>query len=265
MSWLPVGVRRYLPGWRPDAPEAFLLEGRRHGATTLVACIGDSITHGLISANYVDILDRRLRPGGFQFVNAGVNGDLAFNILKRLDEVVACRPDVVTLLVGTNDVNARFDAVWEQRYRKDQGLPVPPTLEWYSGNVEAILTRLQAETEARIALIELPMLGEDLSGRMNGLVRAYNAALHGIAGRRGISCLPLHDRLIGLMPAGHAPPPYAGDIMEIIKAGFGSQLLRRSWDDISRRNGLAVLTDHIHLNDRAAGAVADLVQGFLEG
>ena len=44
------------------------------------------------------------------FVNAGVNGDLAHNVLARLgDAVDACgRVDAFTLLVGTND--ARFRA-----------------------------------------------------------------------------------------------------------------------------------------------------------
>jgi len=264
MSWLPVPVRKLLPGWRADAPEAFLLDGRRADTKTLVVCVGDSITQGQISANYVDRLDRRLRPAGYQLVNAGVNGDLAFNVLARLDEVVACQPDVVTLLVGTNDINARFDATWEQRYRKDQGLPVAPTLDFYVANVNAIVTHLQAETTARIVLVEIPLLGEDLPGLMNGLVREYNAALREIAAQRDLECLPLYDRLLGLLPAGHNPPPYAGDISKIMLAGLGSMLLRRSWDDIARRNGLVALTDHIHLSDRAADIVAELIGGLME-
>ena len=264
MSWLPVAVRKVLPGWRADTPEAFLLAGRPPATKYVVACLGDSITQGQISANYVSLLRARFGPAGTTFINAGVNGDLAFNVVNRLDAVIACRPDVVTLLVGTNDVNARFDDTWAERYRKDQGLPVSPTLAWYVENIEAIVRRLQSETQARIALVEVPMLGEDLDGRMNGLVRAYNEALH-VAGKRlGVPCLPLYTRLESLFPAGHAPPPYAGDIKEILKAGMSSQLLRRSWDDIARRNGLVALTDHIHLSDRAASVVADLVAGFLE-
>ncbi len=228
-----------------------------------MACVGDSITHGQVSANYVDLLKERF--AGHQFVNAGVNGDLAYNVASRLDAVIACQPDVVTLLVGTNDVNARFDDTWGERYRKDQGLPVPPSLAWYVENVTAIVTRLQAETQARIALVEIPMLGEDLSGRMNGLVREYNAALHEIAARHQIRYLPLYARLCALMPPGHAPTPYSGDILAIMRAAMSHQLLRRSWDDIAGRNGFVVLTDHIHLNDRGAGVVAELVGGFVDG
>ena len=207
MSMLPVALRKRLPGWRADAPEAFLLDGRRSDTRALVVCAGDSITHGQVSANYVGRLDCRLRPAGYQLVNGGVNGDLAFNVNKRLDKIIACRPDVVTLLVGTNDINSRFDGVWEQRHRKNQRLPVAPSLDFYLENIEAILSRLQGESGARVALIEIPPLGEDLSLRMNGLVRDYNAALHKVAVRRGLPCLPLYTRLVALMPEGHRPPP----------------------------------------------------------
>jgi len=73
------------------------------------------------------------------FVNAGINGQLAYNLLRRLDDIVACRPDVVTILIGTNDVNATFSQAWEDTYRKEQKLPEKPTLAWYRLNVERII------------------------------------------------------------------------------------------------------------------------------
>ena len=42
----------------------------------------------------------------------------------------------------------------------------------------------------RVALIEIPPLGKDHSGHMNGLVRDYSPALHEIAVRPGPHCLP---------------------------------------------------------------------------
>jgi acyl-CoA thioesterase I len=257
-------LRRFLPGHRSDTPEAFLQAGRRPGATTLVVCAGDSITQGQVSANYVNRLVAEWEPRGHQFVNAGINGQLAYNIAQRLDAIIACRPDVVTLLVGTNDVNAGFDDDWEQRYRKQQHLPVAPTMEWYREHIEAILTRLGDETDARVAVIEIPILGEDLSSRMNGLVDAYNAELRAAATAHGVPCLPLNAELRAALPAGHQPMPYEGSVSLVAKAAMGHLLLRRSWDDVGRRNGLALLTDHIHLNDRAAGILAGLIGGFLD-
>ena len=150
-----------------NSPSAFLGRGRQSTTRTLVACAGDSISRGAVSANYVEMLERRFAADGYEFVNAGVNGQLAYNLLQRMDDVVACRPDVVTVLIGTNDVNATFSQAWEDSYRKEQKLPEKPTLAWYRLNVERIIDRLQAETDAKIALLDLPMLGEDLASDMN--------------------------------------------------------------------------------------------------
>jgi hypothetical protein len=56
----------------------------------LVVCLGDSNTQGQFSANYVTRLQGRWPE--LQFVNAGVNGQLAYNIAQRLDDVVAQDP-----------------------------------------------------------------------------------------------------------------------------------------------------------------------------
>lgn len=41
--------------------------------------------------------------------------------------------------------------------------------------------------------------------------------------------------------------------------------LRCSWSDISRGNGLAVLTDHVRLSDSGAQVIAGLIGEFLAG
>jgi lysophospholipase L1-like esterase len=245
-------------------PAALLRGGRRPGTHTVVICAGDSITKGVFSANYVELLASRLGQRGYEFINAGVNGELAYNVVTRLDEIVACRPDVVTLLVGTNDVNATFSPTREASYRLGWHVPVKPTLEWYRQNVATILDRLAPETSARIAVLEIPMLGEDLSSEMNQRVDAYNAALRALAAERDLLCLPLHDRLRALLPADHRPPPYEGHRAPILRAAMEHYLLRRSWDAVSAEHGLRVLTDHLHLNDTGASVVADLIASFLE-
>ena len=245
-------------------PDAFLRAGGRGSATkTLVVCAGDSITHGTASANYVDLLKARWNPQGLAFVNAGVNGNLAWNVLQRLDSIIACRPDVVTILVGTNDVNATFDDTWAENYRKEQKLPHRPDRDWYRVNVAAILDRLTAETSARVLVLEIPPLGEDLSSEMNQRVNAYNATLRELCTERALPLLPLHERLVALLPVGAVAPPYTGDRNFMMRSILGHIVLRRSWDEVSRRNGLTLLTDHVHLNNKAAAVVADLISEAL--
>jgi len=246
-----------------NSPSAFLSRGRRSTTRTLVVCAGDSITRGVVSANYVEMLERRFAADGCEFVNAGVNGQLAYNLLHRLDDVIACRPDVVTVLIGTNDVNATFNQGWEDSYRKEQRLPQKPTLAWYRLNVERIIDRLQAETDAQIVILDLPMLGEDLASDMNRRVTDYNAVLRAIATEKQVPHLPLHEKLSALLPQNHTPPPYEGKKGPVIRSWIKHLMQRKSWDAVSADYGLELLTDHIHLNDKAAAVIAALIGDFL--
>jgi hypothetical protein len=49
----------------------------------------------------------------------------------------------------------------------------------------------------------------------------------------------------------------------LLGAAIQRYVLRRSWDDISARNGFVVHTDQLHLNDRAATVTADLIANWL--
>lgn len=242
---------------------AFLRAGRRPQTAQLVVCAGDSITRGRSSANWVDILQRRLAPRGYQFVNAGIDGGLAWNVLQRIGDVVRCQPDTVTVQVGTNDINATYNAYWEKTYRRQQHIPQTPTLDWYSECVDEILTRLQSQTSAHLAVLDVPMIGENLTSGMNCRVDACNQALRRVAAAHAVECLPLHDRLASLLPQGHNPPPYTGRVGPMIRASMRHNILHRSWDRISAANGLTVLTDQVHLNDRAAAVAAALVSEFI--
>ena len=248
---------------RQKRPKAFLQRGRRPDTKTLVVCAGDSITNGVGSADWVEVLQQRLGGDGYEFVNAGMDGNLAWNVLQRLDDVIACQPDAVTLLVGTNDINGTQNQEWEDRYRKGQKIPEKPTLEWYIENVERILDRLQNETDAQIALIEIPILGEDLGSVLNQRVIAYNEALKKLAEDKHIPLLPLHAQLTAALPPNHTPPPYKGKLIPILIAVMKHSIIRQSWDQIAKSDGLYLLTDHIHLNDRAGSILADLVHDFL--
>ena len=72
-----------------------------------------------------------------------------------------------------------------------------------------------------------------------------------MAAEAGVEVLPLHDRLVALLPEGHMPPPFEGRRDLMGSALVRRLVLRRSWDEISEAHGLALLTDHLHLNDRA--------------
>lgn len=243
-------------------PRAFLQQKPQRAAHTIVVCAGDSLTHGIFSANYVTLLQQRLGTSGYEFVNAGINGNLAYNVLQRVDDIIACQPDAVTLLVGTNDVNATINAEFASRYQKEQHLPQVPTLAWYRNNVAHILERLQATKTPHIAVLSIPMLGEDLGSDINARINACNAVLRELAAEKQVTYLPLHERLVSALPLKHTPPPYAG------KPIFGLAFLKKvvlhqPWSAVSKENGLYFLTDQIHLNEKGAEIIATLISEFL--
>ncbi|MFN8374197.1 MAG: GDSL-type esterase/lipase family protein [Anaerolineae bacterium] len=243
-----------------DAPSAFLRRGRRPSTKKLVLCFGDSLTHARLSGDYIALLRDRFSARGYEFINAGINGHTTYDLLKRLDQVIACQPDYVTILIGTNDIFATEGNRAKMQYR----LPYVPTLEQYRENYEHILSRLQAETSARIAILSLPPLGEDLDSAMNQRVMQYCAAIHDIAITHGVTYLPLHEELLALLDGHVARSTFTGAMMPILSAGTQRYLLGTSWNDIAAGQGLRLLTDYIHLNDRGAAVIAQLVAEFLD-
>ena len=234
-----------------------------------VVCFGASLTAGTVSFNYLDLLGARPSLAGFRFLNHGVNGDLAWNGLERLDRVIAERPDFVTILIGTNDVNATMSERNLARYKAFNHLPTEPTLSWYECNLGTIVKRLKQETGAHLALLSLAVIGEDLEHEANRKVELYNEAIRRVAREENVSYLPLHERMVDYLrehegERAQLPPRLeyrdglhnTGNALALHATGL-------SWDEVSRRNGLLVTTDGLHLNSVGAGMIADLIEAWL--
>ena len=224
---------------------------------------GDSITDGRISANYVDMLAEKLGDAGYSFVNSGVSGALAFNVDQRLeDDVIAIDPDIVTILVGTNDVAAHIDESWMHGYLRDKKPTQRPSMPWYRELVERIIDRLQESTRARILLVEIPIFGERADSMENERVREYNRALHEIARAKGVEVVPLFQPLLDALPPWQAPA-FDGTKRAMLRAAVHRFLLRRSYDAIASGANLALLTDHVHLSEKAAAILAAEIETAL--
>ena len=228
----------------------------------VLVCAGDSITQGAMSANWVRQVARAVAPA-VDTVNAGISGNLAWNLLSRLDEVIACRPAIVTVLIGTNDALAQISRNWSDGYMRWQHLPQRPAIGWYSGNLQRIVGRLKSETSARIALLSLPPLGNATGGRWQDLLAPYNAIIHDVAARAELPVLPAHERIAGLIRESQPPAPWDGTRKLMGAAILRRVLLRRSWDAIAHRHGFTATTDGVHLNEPAAAQIAALVEQFV--
>lgn len=252
---------------RPPANTPSRMAAQRGaGDRCTVVCIGDSITHGRTSADYVAVLQKRFRPKGYRFVNAGVNGELAYHVLQRLEAVAACRPAFVTLMVGTNDVYAALSTANAHEAMAEMGLPERPTRETFRRHLTEICLQLRNATAAPLALMSLPPLGEDPGHRAFAMTAAYSRIIEAVARETGSAYLPIHERMQAYLDRRCSGPrrsfgEYRTGMGLAVKAR--RFLLRQSFDAISRHNGFCLLTDFFHLNDTGAAMVADAVAAFI--
>jgi lysophospholipase L1-like esterase len=211
------------------------------------------------------LLRQRLSNDGFHFITAGVNGDLAHNVLVRLDTVVARQPDFVVVLAGSNDVNATLSRSIGLGYRLWKRLPENPGSEWYRANMVQIVRLLKENTSARIAVTSIPVLGEDLASLPNERIRAYSALLMEIAIQEGVAYLPVHERQEEYLHRLHhvAGRPHCANSMLMWTSLFRHYVLKQDFETIAEGNGFVLTTEGLHLNGRGAAIVADEVESFL--
>lgn len=231
--------------------------------TIRVACLGDSITRAQVSVDYMEPLARRHGTGALVLSRFGVNGDFAYNLLQRLDPVIASSPDVITVLIGTNDARASLTGYPVEWAMKRKQLPTRPSPAWYQECLVAVVERLRAETGAKVGLLSLPVLGQDLTGPAAQASEAYSRMIAEVADARELAYIPLHERQVEhIRRAGARPIPYR----EAAHPAFNSTVLqrfvlRRSLDAISRRRDLLLTTDHIHQNSRGADTIVEVIEG----
>ncbi len=237
-----VVVRAVLRLRRPAVhnPAAFLAGGR--SGSPRVVCLGASTVRGNVSFDVVGELAGRLPDR--EWINAGVNGETSAQVLARVADVVACRPDQVVVHAGANDVL--------------QKVPLDACAE----NLAAIVARLRSETDARIALMSIQVVGDLPGSPVNREVDRVNEIIRRTAADAGVAYLPLNERLKDLL----ARHPGAGKEMSmgavvlgmVLRLGLGVGL-----DHIGRLNGYAIHTDGLHLARPAGRIAADLVEDFV--
>ena len=181
----------------------------------------------------------------------------------RLDDIIACKPDFITLLIGTNDVNATLSesalkSYWDGgKIAKNHS----PNFAEYQANYTQIIARLTTETNAQIALLSLPIMGEILGDTANTRASEYSKFIQQTAENQALTYIPIHETHLAYLQKN---PPRKQHSFEatrrILVLTIGAyEMLGISFDTMSRFWGFQLLTDNLHLNTRAAQIVADLV------
>ena len=231
----------------------------------IIACIGDSLTHGNIGQSWVDYL-RKEFPNDV-FLNEGINANTAWQVIQRLDPILQCQPDLIILLIGTNDALGSFDINSGLRYKKNNELPEVPTLEKYKEHLNELIEKIGMQS--KIAICTLPPIGENVNSEVNQHVNLFNDYIELIAKQKNLTLLPVSGALWREMESRGYPlrSEYNPKTRLLFKRIFGGifhhYLFKRSWNDISKSKGQWILFDQIHLNERGAEIVYKLVKDFI--
>lgn len=268
---VPLGIFFYLyrliQTLPTNHPIAFLEELESGDNRPIVVCAGDGITQGTMGVSYVDILENKLNAGAYHVVNAGINGDLSNHLANRLDEIIACNPDYIILLIGTNDLNAALDDRNFATYKRFKKLTERPFIDKYRENLNHIIGSLKARTQAQIAVMSIPLIGEKLGDKANTQALAYSEVIRQLAEIHRITYLPLQDKQRAFLQKANFTPrlKYKSTNRLIVITMFRRYILGQSFDKISALNGFLMTPNYLHFNTFGANMVAGLAKDFVEG
>lgn len=228
--------------------------------------LGASITKGQISKSYVSILKKRLGIKQYEYINHGVAGFETFNVLNKLPKSIATNPDFVILLIGTNDVLSSLDPKLEKLSRKLKNIPHKATLHHFNKNISKIIRLLIKETNSKIAIASLPVVGENLDSIENKTLSKYNTEIKKNAEVENINYLPVFEKQSDFLlnAIGGKGKNYIKGSKMIYQSLFLHYMLFMKLDTISRRNGYLLLIDGIHQNSKGAKFIASNIEDFIK-
>jgi lysophospholipase L1-like esterase len=245
--------------------------GDAEAGRMIVVCLGSSSTAGRGQAfDWIGELKRRPLNQSVRFYNFGVGGDLAYNALERLPEVVTCRPDKVVVWIGGNDVLAMVSVKMRRFLRLSKHLPCEPSQDWFRENIQKIAHRLKAETRASVGLCSLPPIGEDPASadpsqsELNLRIEEYSAIIREVAEEKDCDYLGIHEAMLAQIRISPGRALASFRFLPFYRDAFRVLVLKKSPDEVARINGWRFHTDGVHLNSRGAMIAAELVQEFID-
>ena len=231
----------------------------------VIACIGDSLTHGNIGECWVEHL-RNEYPED-TVLNEGINGDVAWQVNNRIESIVNCSPDIIILMIGSNDAMASFNKKSGERYKSNNKLPEIPTFKSYKKLLPKLLDRLNGTS--KIAICTLPPIGENIDSAINVHIRKFNDFIELTANNKNINLIPVSKLLWDDLSKRtyHVKSDYDPNSLPIIRRIYGGMvhhyIFKKPWDEIAKSRGQWLLFDQIHLGERAAKILFNATKKYI--
>jgi len=170
--------------------------------------IGDSYVRNIVESGFI-------KGEKWNVLNRGVSGDRITDLKERWDQdVLAHRPDVLSISIGVNDV-------WRQLDHPD--LP-QVTRDEFRSIYRQLLNRVSANT--KLILMEPTIIEENSESKGNQLLSAYVAIVQELAEEYNAILVPTHREFIKSLKDGdHEQLTTDGVHM----TDAGNKLMANSW------------------------------------
>lgn len=152
----------------------------------IYAALGDSLTAGVGVENYEDsypyLVAKKIAGNSFRVIhhNFSYQGARTINIINDLlIKTIADQPDIITILIGTNDVHGHVSAADFEK------------------NYQTILAQLKSQTSAKINLISIPYLGSEslllppFNYYFHSRVDSFNKIIKNLAEENGLNYIDI--------------------------------------------------------------------------
>lgn len=215
-----IGEKNFLP---PTAPRTYLLGNKNSKEIIRYVALGDSLTAGVGSTDDQQtlpfLIGQKLLKGKGEvlIVNLGQPGATSLNVLHdQLPKAIGESPDVVTLLIGINDVHNLV------------------SLKDFQTNYQQIINELTQKTHAKVIAINLPYLGSDVlvyppyNFLLDFRTRQFNTIISQIAREKSVSYVDLYTKTKDLFRKN--PRLYSGDQFHPSDEGY------KIWGDLIDAN-----------------------------
>ena len=174
---------------------------------------GDSITDaGRDKRNYFDLglgypkyaaehIAEKYSDTKFKFINLGISGNRTGQLFDRLyNDAIALKPDVISFLIGINDV-------WH-RHGPEKIMTTDAQLEL---NYREILKRIKAETNAKIIILSPYLLDAEITQYMKEDLVTVLPIIKGLADEYADAYVPLQELFAEAIKTQPAPLYYSPD------------------------------------------------------
>ena len=149
-------------------------------------------TAPLIEAAYPDV--------EFDFINLGISGNRTDQLFDRMyEDIILLQPDVVSILIGINDV-------WHRH-----GHCIETTDEQFAANYRAILKRIKTQTNAKIMVLAPFLLDSDDKESWRPEVNSMLEIVRVLADEYADAYIPLDEFFEPAVKEQPAPRYYSGD------------------------------------------------------